>query len=523
MRIVLTAPATEMSDHNRRIFLGFGTCFPPEIIPPWFLRLFFYPKIAIKKNGAVKYAPYGLRKIEAMLINDGFKDSDLIVAPPDRLERFVGSETKVIGISTMDPLGYGPVSITFSAILGGKATTKIEFYKLMMTVRDLKRKYKHLKVIVGGSGAWQLELHRNLSKRLGIDTIVTGEGDAEVYSFFQKAVRGDPLPRRLDMRSPPPERITPIRNASIDGLVEVSRGCGRHCQFCSAAARKRQDIPLKTIAEEIEVNIREKSGDPILHAEDVLMWGSEDNIQPNRKALEKLFKTALAVPGVRSVGVSHISLAASTADPKLIPELSEIMKLGTGQLRFFAAQTGIETGSPELIKRLMRAKPLPFKPEEWPEVVKQAFGILNDNHWVPAATIVIGLPKETPDDVQRTLELLDDLKNNLSLMVPLFFVPMKGAILERAKAFIARELEYAHWELFVKCLDHDIEHVLSLEKEYLRGLSLINLAVGLGFKVFARWIRLRAQKLDFHRAYKKLKVNIETATALKSIAASPSK
>ncbi|MFX1350906.1 MAG: B12-binding domain-containing radical SAM protein [Promethearchaeota archaeon] len=522
MKIVLTAPATEMSDHNKRIFLGFGTCFPPAIIPPWFLRLFFYPKVSIKKNGAAKYAPYGLRKIEAILVNDGFRDYDVVVAPPEKLETFVGPETGVIGISTMDPLGYGPVSITFSAILGGKATTKIEFYKLMKMVRNLKSRYKHLKIIVGGSGAWQLELHKKLQKRLGIDTIVTGEGDDEVFSLFQKAMKGDFLPKRLNMNSPPPERIIPIRNASIDGLIEVSRGCGRHCQFCSAAARKRQDIPLEIIVKEIEVNIREKSGDPILHAEDVLMWGSKDNFRPNRKAVTKLFKTALAVPGTRSVGVSHVSLAAPASDPKLISELSEVMRLGSEQLRFFAAQTGIETGSSNLIKQLMRAKPLPFKPEEWPEVVRQAFGVLNDNHWVPAATIVIGLPKETADDVQRTLELLDDLRDNLSLMVPLFFIPMKGAILANAKAFVAKELEYAHWELFVKCLDHDLRHVSNLEKEYLRGLSLVNLIVGLGFKVFSRWIRLRAQKLDFHQAYKKLKVNIEKAATPKALTAEAS-
>ncbi|MFX0096185.1 MAG: B12-binding domain-containing radical SAM protein [Candidatus Hodarchaeota archaeon] len=522
MKIVLTAPATEMSDHNKRIFLGFGTCFPPVIIPPWFLRLFFYPKVRTKKNGIAKYAPYGLRKIEAILVNDGFEEFDVAVVPPDKLERFVGPETRVIGISTMDPLGYGPVSITFSAILGGKATTKIEFYKLMKMVRDLKSKYKHLKIIVGGSGAWQLELNKEIQKRLGIDTIVTGEGDAEVYPLFQKAIKGDFLPKKISMSSPSPDRIIPIRNASIDGLIEVSRGCGRHCQFCSAAARKRQDIPLEIIVEEIKVNIREKSGDPILHAEDVLMWGSKDNFRPEREAVKRLFKTALAVPRAGSVGVSHISLAAPAADPQLISELSEIMKLGKGHLRFFAAQTGIETGSPKLIKQLMKAKPLPFRPEEWPEVVRQAFGVLNDNHWVPAATIVIGLPKETPEDVQRTLELLDDLKDNLSLMVPLFFIPMKGAILEKAKAFIARELEYAHWELFVKCLDHDAKHIFNLEKEYLRGLSLLNFVVGMGFKIFSRWIRLRAQKLDFHQVYKKLKVNLEKAGTPKPMVANVS-
>ena len=69
--VVLTAPATEMSDHHGKEFLGFGTCSPDTAIPPWFIKLFFYPKVKTE-NGEVTQAPYGLRKIESLLIDEGY-------------------------------------------------------------------------------------------------------------------------------------------------------------------------------------------------------------------------------------------------------------------------------------------------------------------------------------------------------------------------------------------------------------------------------------------------------------------
>ncbi len=51
----------------------------------------------------------------------------------------------------------------------------------------------------------------------------------------------------------------------------------------------------------------------------------------------------------------------------------------------------------------MAGKVKPYKPEDWPTVVVDAFQILNDNNWVPASTLIVGLPGEEEHDVQLTL------------------------------------------------------------------------------------------------------------------------
>ncbi|RLI75490.1 radical SAM protein, partial [Archaeoglobales archaeon] len=138
-----------MSTHHGKEFMGFGTCTPPGVVPGWFVKLFFYPKVK-NKNGVVKFAPYGLRKVEAILIENGF---NVVTVHPHDIEKYL-ENAKVVGVSVMDPLGFGPVSVTFSSLLGGTPSTRLEFVRLMEKLRPFKNK---IKIIVGGSGSWQLE------------------------------------------------------------------------------------------------------------------------------------------------------------------------------------------------------------------------------------------------------------------------------------------------------------------------------------------------------------------------------
>jgi radical SAM superfamily enzyme YgiQ (UPF0313 family) len=58
-------------------------------------------------------------------------------------------------------------------------------------------------------------------------------------------------------------------------------------------------------------------------------------------------------------------------------------------------EMGLETVSPHLIKSIMPGKVKPYTIEEWPDVIDDAFGILDDNHWITVASMMTGLPKET--------------------------------------------------------------------------------------------------------------------------------
>jgi len=108
------------------------------------------------------------------------------------------------------------------------------------------------------------------------------------------------------------------------------------------------------------------------------------------------------------------------------------------------------------MRKYMGGKMLPYKPEQWQEVVTDAFGILNDNDWYPLATLIVGLPEETEEDVMATLELMDKLKGYNAFYVPLFFVPLENCVLMNKKGAELDSLSKARWDFFIRCWDYNI-------------------------------------------------------------------
>ena len=75
-----------------------------------------------------------------------------------------------------------------------------------------------------------------------------------------------------------------------------------------------------------------------------------------------------------------------------------------------ATNLGVETVAPRMVKKHLGVKTKPYQPDEWGAVVREGCRILNDNHWFPALTLIIGWPDETPDETQYTIDLIDDFR-----------------------------------------------------------------------------------------------------------------
>ncbi|MCS7120551.1 MAG: radical SAM protein [Nitrososphaerota archaeon] len=483
--IVLTADRTLMSEYGGAIFLGFSACVPKGLVPDKVYFSVFCPPIDVNDDGSVTVAPCGTRKVEATLLEHGFAREDVIVAHPDHLEKVIGSRTKVLGLTENDPLGIGPATTTFTAIFGGQAYNRIKFMEILKN--PVVKKFRP-KIIVGGPGAWQLE-DEETRRELGVDCVVIGEGEKVVPSLFKEAVEGGELPRIVYGDTPSIEEIPVIKGGTICGLVEISRGCGRNCAFCMPTMMRHRCLPIPHILREVEVNLR-AGRQPLLHAEDVLRYGAR-GIDVNREAVLELFRSVKNHPGVKGVGISHFALASVAAAPDLVEEISCI--LNVNEKRWLSGQTGIETGSPNLIKRHMMGKCRPFKPEEWPSIVVKAFEILSDNNWVPCATLMFGLPGETEKDAEITLELIKNLRPFKSLIVPLFLVTA-GRLRKETESFSLERMTPTHAELFLECWKHNLDWAPELIRDWAR-VSLKNplQRAGLNF-IFSYGMR-RVKKL----------------------------
>ncbi len=457
-KIVLTADETMMSKYRWGIFVGFSTCMPQGIIPDWFYFNVWSPPVP-RENGRAVYADFGLRVIEASLAAVFGEDEVAVVHPRD-LERMAGSRTEIIGVSGHDFLGINPPTSEFVDMLNtGPPYNRVKFFELMK-----KPVMKEKIVVAGGKAAWQLA-DEVIMDKLNIDYVHLGEGELTVPEMFKSILEGEKLPSRIiNGKEPKVDEIPAIQGATIHGLVEIARGCGRGCSFCTPGMQRLRFKSVEHIARDVKTNVEAGQRSICLHSEDVLRYGAK-GIAPDDERVLELFRRVASVEGIKSIGASHVALATVYHNPGLLKAVSELCYAMLDQ-DWLGAQTGIETGSPRLIAKHMRGKALPSPAEKWQEIVVQAFGILDDNNWFNAATMINGLPGETVDDVIKSIELVEDLKGTLSLIVPMNFVSMRGSALDSEESFTMAKMTPEHWQLMGECIDHDLKVVPELMREY---------------------------------------------------------
>jgi len=460
-KIVLTASATEMSEFGNSQFIAFVGGFASGPVPKWLIRKYLYPPIERTPEGKAKVAPYGLRKVEAILLENGFSEEDVAVVHPVDLDKFVGPNTKVVGISSMDPTGMGYVSKTYSSLVGGGQPMNAVEFKALVNHPAI-RQYKP-KVIVGGFGSWQLE-RKHLTRDYGVNCLVSGPGQEGILQVFRKAIAGEPLQQRVKSPAKPDEEFPLIKHAAIHGAVEISKGCGRNCQFCTPTVLRKVDTPLEKVVSEVELTAEEcseKGTNITLVTEDLFLYGAKDKtFVPNEEAVVNLVKSVASVPNVKAIQPSHMSLAPVVCKPNMIKDVAEVLLehswYNHNGKKIVTGETGIETGSVRLMRKYMAGKMLPYKPEQWPEIVTQAFGILNDNDWYPLATLIVGLPDETEADVADTMSLMDDLKDFNAFYVPLFFVPLEDCLLMNKRGAEYDSLTKMRWEFLSRCWEYNV-------------------------------------------------------------------
>ncbi|MEM4717697.1 MAG: radical SAM protein, partial [Desulfurococcaceae archaeon] len=157
---------------------------------------------------------------------------------------------------------------------------------------------------------------------------------------------------------------------------------------------------------------------------------------------------------------------------------------------FIGVEVGIETGSPTLARKIMIAKSLPYSPEQWPSIVEDAFKIMHDNRIIPAATVILGLPEETADDVLKTVELIERLKPYRSIIVPMFFVPM--GVFKKNKWFLRDHITQEHIMALKVMYDHTIYWAENIMRFYMR--NPMYLPIKFLLKYFIKFVKRRVDK-----------------------------
>lgn len=467
--IVLTAPLTEAIDHA-----GYFIQMAMASLPIWMEGIISrkYPKwreVEHYADGSAKYMPAGVRLVERSLERVYSKD-DIVACYPDDLDKFVGPKTRVIAVSTHNPLGVTFAAGVYTSIFGSSKMPINSHYSRQLFAKIKASPYRdNFKVIVGGSGGWQI-IQTDLYDELGIDCIVEGRSESQdALDLFAKAIDGEELPKEVTVVHPQDrDAILFPDTRTTFGVVEMTTGCGRRCKFCLPDLNPQIDLPKDKIMDAVRANVREGNKQISLATEDMFIWGQVHTDTPfyfpNREALLDLYGDIVNTPGVEQHVLSHATVAPAVVDPVLIRELSRLL-LPKSPIHFpylsshpekkaLAPLIGLETGSVRMAKKVMASKGVPFAIDDWPSVVLEGLRVLNENNWFPAMTLIVGNPDETDEDNMATLDLIYEMERRglFAFLIPSIFTPLHDTRMEMERGVTqTRQLTPLQWQLMMKC------------------------------------------------------------------------
>jgi|SRR5215208_2444634 radical SAM superfamily enzyme YgiQ (UPF0313 family) len=438
-KYVLISDTTLSNEFRNFPLLDFLPCVPTSIIPGGiYNHLKGRPPPAV--NGLASKAPYPVRKIEAALLMEK-DDRDVVIPHEYYIEEFIGPDTEVIAVSTMDPFGIGPLTLSFPVFFGinNSPYVKQEF-ELLINRINRARKKTGAKLILGGPGVWEAMVFPEELDRLNIDYAFQGEADDIACVLFKEIVEESFsnniickgfqtfdegfhrihlshekfLSRaQISKQFPKIEEIPEIRNPSIKGLGEVMRGCGIGCDFCEVTLRPLRYYPPEKVKKEAVVNARGGCTNAWLQSDEIFAYEHRKNFIPNIEALEELFSAVISVKGMSRTNPTHGRISVPAAYPGLISRLSGVIR--AGPTNFIGIQVGLETGSERLAKIHMPHKALPLKigvDGTWKEIIWNGTHNLNLHYWRPAFTVQVGQKDEIPSDNWETVELINGLSNS---------------------------------------------------------------------------------------------------------------
>ncbi|MBK5290850.1 MAG: B12-binding domain-containing radical SAM protein [Acidobacteriia bacterium] len=468
-KIVLTAPLTETIDHA-----GYFIQMSMASLPIWLERVINsrYPNwrdVELNEDGSAKYMPAGVRLLEASLLRE-FSQDDMVACYPDDVDKFIGTDTRVVAVSTHNPLGVTFAAGVYTSIFGSSKVPINSHYARLMFDRIKANSHRAgFKVIVGGSGGWQIT-QTNSFEALSVDCVVEGRSESQdVLELFHKAMRGEEIPRQMEAIHPKTREdiLFPDKRTTF-GVVEMTTGCGRRCQFCLPDLNPQIDLPKDKILGAVRANVREGNKQISLATEDMFIWGQVHTDTPfyfpNREKLMDLYSSIVDTPGVEQHVLSHATIAPAVVDPLLIEQLTNklidkspihVPVLSTHpRKKVLSPLIGLETGSVRMAKAIMPSKAVPFSIEDWPSVVVRGLEVLNKNNWFPAMTLMVGNPGETDEDTKATIDLIYEVERRglFAFFIPSIFTPLHDTRMENQQGVTKTEnMTQLQWQLMMKC------------------------------------------------------------------------
>jgi len=447
---VVLVPDPTLSARYRVLFEGIFATAQTTQVPRVLMRHLLAPAERADAAGRAHVAPLGVRRVEAALLaRTPLGPDDVAVTTPAALPGLVGPWTKVVAVSSSDPLGHGMSNTTTRAFSPGTLYTRLWTNRLMTRLAEARQRFG-FRVVAGGAGAWQYVQHPDDAARHGIDTVFEGYAEADGPECLLRLVEGDDPPAHHRSRETAADRVAALRGPSTMGVIELSRGCGNACRFCLMADRRMEHLDPETILADVETNVAAGAPALVSSSEDFFRYGAEGRrvrFEPLRTLLDRMQTVRRGV--FMQVGHANISSVLQLEEA----DLAEARRLlaANPDARHLWINLGLESANGRLVAANGPGKIAPFDPDNWETMAEDTADRLRRAGFFPVFSVILGLPGETPDDVTRTLRLVERLATGPAAVFPIFHEPIRAD--RGGKPFGLPAMTDRHLELYATCYD----------------------------------------------------------------------
>jgi B12-binding domain/radical SAM domain protein len=299
---------------------------------------------------------------------------------------------------------------------------------------------------------------------LGIDIVVVGEGEVALPNLLKKLFKGQSYadieglsfleegkyrftgkPKPINLSDYPAFAVKRKRLSPI----EIGRGCPWACKFCQTPFLMGGRMRYRSVESTVRyAQIAKNMGlrdlrfiTPVSFA-----YGSEDGRTTNPQAVKELLKGVTKIFGREHVFFG--SFPSEVRPESVTAEMLELVK------RYCANDNiiiGAQSGSERMLKDIHRGHTV--------NDVVHAVKLILEFGFTANVDFIFGMPGETQDDIEATLEFMKELTDmgarvHSHTFMPLVGTPMSdsnpGVVSEKTRKTLetlrSRGLEYGHWK-----------------------------------------------------------------------------